>query len=126
MAQSNKKKTNRGGAPRKDDADKIAPVISVYFSKKEYKILEDYMKENNLVIKKKSGLLKKITLDSITKKNIILTKQNDPKLIFEVNKIGININQLAKKLNSLDALSPNELSKMHNLVKQLSNFITKA
>ena len=126
MAQPERKKSKRGGAPRKPEDEKIAPVISVYFNKKQYRILEDYMSENNLVINKKSGLIKKIVLQSILEKKIILRKQNDPKLIFEVNKIGININQLTKKLNSLDALSEPELDRMQKLVSKLSDFISQA
>lgn len=126
MAKSQIKKTNRGGAPRKSEEDKIAPVISVYFSNRQYKILEDYMKKNHLVINKKSGLIKKIIMDSILNKQMVLKKQNDPKLIFEINKIGININQIAKKLNSLDAISKGEFDRMQGLIKEMSDFISRA
>lgn len=126
MAQPDKKKSKKGGAPRKPDDEKIAPVISVYFNKKQYRILEEYMTKNNLVINKKSGLIKEIVLQSITEQNIWLKKQNDPKLIYEVNKIGININQLTKKLNSLDALSGADLDRIRKLISKMSDFISQA
>lgn len=126
MPQPDKKKSKKGGAPRKPDDEKIAPVISVYFNKKQYRILEEYMTKNNLVINKKSGLIKEIVLQSITEQNIWLKKQNDPKLIYEVNKIGININQLTKKLNSLDALSGADLDRIRKLISKMSDFISQA
>lgn len=126
MAQPEKKKSKKGGAPRKPEDEKIAPVISVYFNRKQYRMLEDYMSKNNLVINKKSGLIKEIVLQNISEKKILLMKQNDPKLIFEVNKIGININQLTKKLNSLDALSGADLDRLRKLTMKMSDFISQA
>jgi len=111
---------------KKDTRDLTDIHVRSNLYRKQYRILEEYMTKNNLVINKKSGLIKEIVLQSITEQNIWLKKQNDPKLIYEVNKIGININQLTKKLNSLDALSGADLDRIRKLISKMSDFISQA
>lgn len=76
--------------------------IKVYFSETDYQKIKDESTEKNLsmaeLIRQKINL--KIDNPPDPKKPKMTYKKTDPKLLFELNKIGNNLNQIAKKLNS--------------------------
>jgi len=41
------------------------------------------------------------------------------RMIYEINKIGVNINQIAKKVNSTGDLYPEEMQELKEMVKEL-------
>ena len=101
MTQEKGIKRNKGGAPKKKDSEKVVKGISIYFNSNELKELDNFISEKNLVTSKKSSLIKEILLQTIRNKDVVLRKNTDPKLFLELNKVGTNINQITKKLNSL-------------------------
>lgn len=125
MAKKEAAKKNKGGAPKKKDSDKIVKGISIYFNPKELKELDDFISKKNLVQNKKSALIKDILLKTVRNEDVILKKNTDPKLFLELNRIGTNINQIAKKFNSLDKISESDRHKYDDLLKQLVQIINK-
>ena len=101
MTQEKGIKRNRREAPKKKDSEKVVKGISIYFNSNELKELDNFISEKNLVTSKKSSLIKEILLNH-SNKDVVLRKNTDPKLFLELNKVGTNINQIAKKLNSLE------------------------
>lgn len=125
MAKKEIKKVNKGGAPKKKDSDKIVKGISIYFNPNELQELDEFILEKNLVEHKKSALIKDILFKTVRNKEVILKKNTDPKLFLALNKIGTNINQIAKKLNSLEKISGEDHDKYDSLLNQLNVIITK-
>ncbi|WP_291960191.1 plasmid mobilization relaxosome protein MobC [Maribacter sp.] len=126
MADKKEEKRNKGGAPKKAESDKIAKGISIYFNAKELELFDDFIQKNNLVERKKSALIKQVLMKTIQNDEVILKKNTDPKLFLELNKIGTNINQIAKKFNSLDKISNADHLKYDELLRQLGSILNKA
>ena len=64
-------------------------------------------------------------LQTIRNKDVVLRKNTDPKLFLELNKVGTNINQIAKKLNSLEKISGSDNDRYNNLLAQLETIMTR-
>lgn len=105
---------NKGGAPKKEEHLKLKYRIELSLNDSEYNILV----ENKLL---KKDILKSFVMDSLTKKTIIINTSKDPKFIFELHQIGNNINQIAKKANSINDLSVKDIQKLFELLEVLSN-----
>lgn len=125
MTQEKGIKRNKGGAPKKKDSEKVVKGISIYFNSNELKELDNFISEKNLVTSKKSSLIKEILLQTIRNKDVVLRKNTDPKLFLELNKVGTNINQIAKKLNSLEKISGSDNDRYNNLLAQLETIMTR-
>lgn len=105
---------NKGGAPIKEECLKLKNRIGLSFNENEY----------NLLIEKglfKKEILKSIVFDSLLNKKININTSKDPKFILELNKIGNNINQIAKKANSINDLSVKDIQKLFELLEVLGN-----
>jgi len=101
---------------------------------KDFEILQE---KAHLVGIKLSAYLKKLLLDSDLLNNItpkekrkieqtkakkIIFKPVDPKLLYELNKIGVNLNQITKTLNinyEIDFIVLEELEKIENHLQQI-------
>ena len=70
-----------------------------------------------------SGFLRALILQNSNYKNINLQKQMKD-LRYEVRKIGININQIAKKINS-GLGTQNDLEEVKNDLNELKNLLEK-
>jgi hypothetical protein len=125
MANKKEIKRNKGGAPKKNNSEKIVKGISIYFNQKELDEFDEFISTKNLVQNKKSSLIKEITLKTIRNEDIILKKNADPKLFLALNKVGTNINQIAKKLNSLDKVSESDRMKFENALTDISKIINR-
>jgi len=53
------------------------------------------------------------------KKKAVVYKSTDPKLLYELNRIGTNLNQIAKKLNATGELERTTLLEIHEAVMSL-------
>ena len=71
-------------------------------------------------------MIKQVLMKTIQNDEVILKKNTDPKLFLELNKIGTNINQIAKKFNSLDKISNADHLKYDELLRQLGSILNKA
>ena len=123
MSQSKTSSKNKGGRPRKADSQKIHKRESIYFNKKEHEVFSNFLSKNNLVKSSKSTILKSIVLNSIQNNSIIFEKTESPLLLKELNRIGTNLNQLVKKLNSLDELTVIDQTKVNSLLSEIGNKI---
>lgn len=84
----------------KDKRQKLRQ-IKVYFSEDDYSSILALSKAENIsmaeYIRKKIGL----KIDNPTERTIKLVyKRTDPRLLFELHKIGNSLNEIAKKLDS--------------------------
>ncbi len=81
--------------------------VKVYFSPIDHEKLKSEADRKNVslaeLIRQKINL--KIENAPAPRKTKKVYKQTDPKLLFELNKIGNNLNQIAKKLNKGDTVS---------------------
>jgi len=90
----------------------------------DYKKIQDKAKEENL---KLSGYLKKILfqnnlISEISKKRKKKYKPINQKLLYELNRIGINLNQIVKKINKeneLDYLIFSEIETIKQDIKEI-------
>lgn len=108
---------NNKGAPKKEESLKVKYRIALNFNSEEYKVVN----QKNLF---KTNVLKDIILQSILNESIIVQTNKDPNYIKELNKIGINLNQIAKKANSINELSANDVEKINNFLDVMLAKIT--
>ena len=99
--------------PKKEENEKRKNYIKVS--------LNEYEKFFFIKHKLYSGdNLRDFIIDNFQKKTIIITSDKDPKYIKELNKMGVNLNQIAKKYNSLGDLSNLDVEKINNIVEVLA------
>lgn len=137
---SSKKNINinsKRGRPKKNNDDKRYIRHVIRFNEKENKKLMDLIKPFIPVGEEKiktSTLIRQILLESEINCSIKNEDEElnifNTKLIFEVNKIGNNINQIAKvihqKNNSFDSIYvKNELTKLNEEMNLLKSILIK-
>lgn len=95
--------------------------VKVYFSESDFlKLKEEAIQKNismaELVRQKMQTKIPNAPAPKKSKKNYRAT---DPKLLFELNKIGNNLNQIAKKLNSNNELESKAIFEIYEKVMGL-------
>lgn len=88
--------------------------------------IDDHIKISNLAIRENKTIAQLIRSrfaseieNAPTPKQITIYKQVDPKLLYEIRKIGNNINQIARRLNQGQVLEKRVLLKIYESVSQL-------
>lgn len=85
----------------------------LYFSETEWDIIQE---KSNIAKMNTSNYIKRMALNGyIIEYN--LDKIND--LIYEINKIGININQLAKKANEVDNIYKKDVEELQERMDEI-------
>lgn len=85
----------------------------LYFSETEWDIIQE---KSNIAKMNTSNYIKRMALNGyIIEYN--LDKIND--LIYEINKIGININQLAKKANEIDNIYKKDVEELQERMDEI-------
>ena len=108
---------NKGGAPRKNEQSKLKNRIILSFNEPEFDILT----EKGITDAK---TLKTIVLNSLSGRKIELKTNKDPKFIYILNKTAVNINQIARKINSTNQLSGSDMKKYFSLIDELQTLLT--
>lgn len=105
--------------PKKEEKEKRKYHIMVNLNESE----KIFFNKNNLF----SGEnLRDFVINTFHKKTIIITSDKDPKYINELNKMGVNLNQIAKKYNSLGEISNLDIEKINNIVEVLAAKINES
>ena len=107
MGNKENTKKNIGGRPSKKEEEKTNNRIHSQLNEIDYKSLTDYCLEKDI---KKADFIRESVL---IKLGIAIEKKIDPDLLKsldELNSIGNNVNQIAKKINS------NTFSKVNSLM----------
>ncbi|WP_252249115.1 plasmid mobilization relaxosome protein MobC [Clostridium sp. VAP23] len=81
----------------KDNINEKSKTIGIRFNMDELKVIED---KANLLNLKPSPFLKEIILNNMTKVILKVDFSSLDNLAYEINKIGVNINQIARIANS--------------------------
>ncbi|RKS93830.1 mobilization protein MobC [Flavobacterium limicola] len=97
--------TFKGGAPRKEEDLKLKYRMKLNFNLEEFNLIKSKSLYSNKI-------LKDIILQAILNNSINISTDKDPKYNQELNKIGINLNQIVKKANSIKELSNSDIQKM--------------
>lgn len=108
---------NKGGAPKKEDSLKLTNRMIVSFNESEYLLL----KEKGLL---NSKVLRKVIMDTVKGKKIVVNTNKDPRYILELNRIGNNINQIIKKANS-NQLTHNDIIKIWSFIDDITLLLKK-
>lgn len=108
---------NKGGAPKKSDNNKLKYRKIISFNKSEL----DMLTEKGITDAK---TLKTIVLNSLAGKKIELNSNKDPQFIYELNKIGVNLNQLTMNFKIYDQLPDNDLRNLCSLIDKLEKLLT--
>ncbi len=109
---------NKGGRPRKDDTEKRTKFIKSSFTTSEY-----------TNISKKSKSLK-LSDSEFLRRTAFKTKLKfiDPKFLGEFKRIGVNLNQITKRINANPVLSQDDkdnLNDLKNQFEELKNELLK-
>ena len=122
-----KANSKKGGRPEMEEDLKRNRKIIFRLTNKEFKTIEERMQIDG--IKKISNYLRIMIFPKESKNKIRLSKED--KLLFEINKIGVNINQIAKRINAnnLTELRTEELkylisvdASLRSLLKLFTNY----
>ena len=109
---------NKGGAPKKNEQLKLNKRLILSFNEPECTKLQ----EKGLL---DSKALKMVIMNSTSRQTINVYTNKDPKYIFELNRIGNNLNQLAKKANSTDQFSNLDIRNFWTLLNELEKLLTE-
>lgn len=112
------KKINKGGRPLKKESEKKKIACYFYLTEDEIKSLLPKKPRNY----SKSEFFRDIILSK--KEKIVITK-NHMELISEIGKIGVNINQIAKKVNSFDSFSEEDKQVFYSKVEDLTSVVNE-
>lgn len=84
-------------------------MVNIRMEKNIYEKIKNYSQNNDMTIKSFviCSCLEKICDYEKDSKIFLLDSKNIYKLIFQINKIGVNINQIAKKINSGEIIGYN-------------------
>lgn len=104
--------------PKKQESLKNKYRIPLNFNQLEI----DTLKKHQIC---KNHLLKSIIMQSLSNDKIVIQTNKDPNYIASINKIGVNLNQIAKKLNSIHEISSSDIAKLNSLVDLLRTIITQ-
>ena len=115
----------KGGRPPKSKYEKMSKLVSIYLTPEESELINNSLLDYNISNYSKSEFFRTIILKTINQREIVFKRNSDPKIVLELNRIGINLNQIAKKLNSLNALSSNDMLKLNACFAQLGKAITR-
>jgi hypothetical protein len=122
MEQEKKEYNPKGGRPRKVEEDKTTySRIMINFSKKEREKFDELHKKHGGT---QNDFIKNCIFQP---KNLYRKNVDYKKLIFEINKIGVNINQIAFELNrdkNLQRIVDNE-NKINKVLETLNEVYKK-
>lgn len=76
------------------DSEKLIKMIRLRISESEYNKLDEFSKKSGKDISK---ILRMI----IKKSNLTIVAKTDVEAVIQIKKIGVNINQIAKKINQI-------------------------
>ena len=108
----------KGGAPLKKEQLKLKNRIILSFNESEYNmLLEKGMPEGRTI--------KTIIMNAISGKTTHINTNKDPKYIFELNRIGNNLNQLTKLQHINDQLSDNDIRNLWSLLNIIEKLLTE-
>lgn len=104
---------NKGGRPQKKDDELKKHKFSIYFNSEEY----NYLQRKNML---NSSKIVYILIKSLEKKTFVIETDKDPKYLLELNRIGNNLNQITKRLNSIKDLSSLDIEKLNNILSLIN------
>lgn len=111
---------NKGGRPRKETKRNV--FITVRFTKVEKQALKYIAKKEN---ENPSEFLRNIALRKIGLSIQKKPNEETQKMRNDLRKIGVNINQIAKQLNSNNQLKSTQISMFEITLKELFNTLMK-
>lgn len=93
--------------------------LEFYVSDEEFKIIEEKKEKSGL---NRSEYLRKMAIQGAIVK-IDMSTIND--LIYEINKIGVNINQIARKVNENNQIYKNEVIELQEMMEEICDKISE-
>ena len=113
------------GQPKKNKEIKLSRKITIRFTQNDYDKLIVFFKndyENKFQLSL-SSQIRDVLLQLIHNKKIKINKIYSPKYINELNKIGINLNQITKKINIKKMHNDQDLKKISMILNQIETII---
>lgn len=104
------------GRPKKINSELKSKKVTIRFTEEELAYLKTF--GDNF-----SDVIRDVFIKNFKKKNVIIDTNKDPRFIHELNKIGINLNQISKKYNATGELSSLDIEKLNSLVEYLCTII---
>lgn len=121
---SNNSKTNKGGRPQyEDDKKKKKHKYTVYFNTYEKEIIDLFIEDKLDYNPKYGPLFKDIIINTVQSNKINIINVRPTLELSAINSVGNNLNQIAKKLNSIDHLNENDLKKLDEVIDKLLTLI---
>ena len=124
--QNKKKAPNKGGRPELAENAKKKNRFSIQFSDIELQEIKDFLEEKKFQKKfPNSSFFQDLILNTIKNRPILSTTQVMNFDIVALNRIGNNLNQLAKKANSINTLGADDRKKINTALDELSKTLKK-
>lgn len=112
--------------PKKDEKERFIKNIQIRFTELQYQEIKNFItsitqKEDNDI----TSFLREIILKSIRQKEIKFNKIVSNEYLFELRKIGTNLNQITKKINIKEERFTWENEKIKEILEHIVNIINK-
>lgn len=111
-------KSNKGGRPSIEDSEKKKYPVKTRLKKSDY---EKVKHEMTLLNMKESDFFREKLLSDMPSS----FHKIPPGMIIELNRIGVNINQIAKKINATDFLSRTDSDRLQKTLGELADILRK-
>lgn len=109
--------------PKKDNSEKYTERVYIRFNKNQIKEIKKYIENNTGETQDISFFLREIILKTIREEKIQFISTYSPEYLFELNKIGVNLNQISKKINSYREVREYDLPKIEEILNKISQII---
>lgn len=109
--------------PKKDNSEKLSEQVLIRFNKNQIKEIKKYIEDKTGDTQDISFFLREIILKTIHEEKIQFISTYSPEYLFELNKIGVNLNQISKKINSYREVREYDLPKIEEIINKISQII---
>ena len=104
--------------------NKMSERIVIKLSKEELVLVnKKYAFFKKTINMNRSDFIKKIIFEEDLKQ--IIDSRNNARLIIEINRIGVNINQVVKRINSLNYTAVDQIDRLENFTSVLLTFFNR-
>lgn len=107
------------GAPRMYSDRKGKVAVKVYFDEDDFKVVKGNAGKAKLDISK---FIRKMTLEGEV---AVYDFKSAHELVYEINKIGVNVNQLARKANEIHSIYKSDIDKLQQEYEDLCHMLNQ-
>ncbi|SCY19034.1 hypothetical protein SAMN05192588_1589 [Nonlabens sp. Hel1_33_55] len=115
---------SKGGRPRIKCQKEVRKVrINLSFNQNEKEAIDMFCKKYNHINQSKGAFLRDVLMEIITSNKVTVVEYISPYDINELNRIGVNLNQVCKKIQTFPNLGQADQQRIYQIIHDISKII---